>query len=88
MLESSVFAFKRTIEQLLKIRISFLKTLEFIPAGEEAAELRYDAESYEAIYEFQIKSIISSFTYSIKSSLVALLKIVTTPFLVTPTTEP
>jgi superfamily II DNA/RNA helicase len=48
-LESSVFAFKRTIEKLLKIHELFYKSIEagFIPAGEEAAELLYDAESYD-----------------------------------------
>ena len=48
-LESSVFAFKRTIEKLLKIHELFYKSTEsgFIPAGEEAAELLYDAESYD-----------------------------------------
>lgn len=48
-LESSVFAFKRTIERLLKIHQLFYKSIEsgFIPAGEEAAKLLYDAESYD-----------------------------------------
>jgi len=50
-LESSVFAFKRTIEKLLKIHELFYKSIEagFIPAGEEAAELLYDAESYDIL---------------------------------------
>lgn len=48
-LESSVFAFRKTIERLLKIHELFLKSIErgFIPAGEEVAELLYDAESYD-----------------------------------------
>ena len=48
-LESSVFAFKQTIGRLLKIHVLFLQSLEegFIPAGKEASELLYDAESYD-----------------------------------------
>lgn len=48
-LESSVFAFKRTIGKLLTIHEYFYQSLErgFIPAEEEASELLYDAESYD-----------------------------------------
>ncbi|NMX21539.1 helicase [ANME-1 cluster archaeon GoMg4] len=48
-LESSIFAFRRTIGKLLEIHERFFKSLEkgFIPAGEEASELLYDAESYD-----------------------------------------
>jgi superfamily II DNA/RNA helicase len=48
-LESSIYAFTRTIGKLLKIHELFIKSIEkgFIPAGEEAAELLYEAESYD-----------------------------------------
>ena len=48
-LESSIFAFKSTVEKLLTIHELFYQSLErgIIPAGEEASELLYDAESYD-----------------------------------------
>ena len=48
-LESSVFAFKITIGRLLKIHRLFVESVKkgYVPAGEEASELLYDAESYD-----------------------------------------
>ena len=48
-LESSIYAFKETIKRLFRIHDLFLKSIEkgTIPAGDEASELLYEAESYD-----------------------------------------
>lgn len=47
--ESSVYAFRKTMERLEKIHSNFLKALEkgIMPAGEDAQQLLYESDTYD-----------------------------------------
>ena len=47
--ESSVYAFRKTLERLERIHDVFLKSLDqgFVPAGQDAQKLLYDSENYD-----------------------------------------
>lgn len=58
--ESSVAAFRETVHRLIRIHRSFLEAIDrgFVPAGEEAQELLYDAEGEdEALLMEQLETI-------------------------------
>ncbi|HQP25892.1 MAG TPA: C-terminal helicase domain-containing protein, partial [Smithellaceae bacterium] len=47
--ESSVYAFRKTMERLENIHVGFLAALDqgFVPAGEDAQKLLYESDSYD-----------------------------------------
>ena len=47
--ESSVYAFRKTVERLIKMHITFLEALDrgFVPAGEDAQKLLYESDRFD-----------------------------------------
>ena len=67
--ESSVYAFRKTLERLLKIHRHFLDALDegFVPAGQDAQKLLYESDEYddeglmEALYASSGRYLIEDF---------------------------
>ncbi len=67
--ESSVYAFRRTLERLEKIHRLFIEALDqgFVPAGQDAQQLLYESDEYDdvglmdALYELSDKYAVADF---------------------------